>query len=105
MYVLEPSANATEETFTNGDDDDDGPEEVEKVFENKAADYYACEKQIDLFVLQQQLFIKGQFQGDISPMNGRYLNNIYTFRNISFPILQTTNHVQSYTLAHHCHQT
>nr|CAI5832359.1 unnamed protein product [Callosobruchus analis] len=59
------------------DDDDDDDDDDEPSFENAADDYYPCEKQLDLFVLRQEIFIKGQFQGEI---NRPYVRNYYIKR-------------------------
>lgn len=57
------------ETLTDGsdnsDDDEEGGGEEEIAFDDKSDDYFACETKLDLFVLQQDLFIKGKFLGEI----------------------------------------
>ncbi|CAG9816684.1 unnamed protein product [Phaedon cochleariae] len=39
-------------------------------------DYYACEKKLDLFVLQQELFIKGSYYGEIPYERNYYVKRI-----------------------------
>lgn len=54
-------------------DDGDGEGEEEIAFDDKSEDYFACETKLDLFVLQQDLFITGNFPGEINKPNQRYI--------------------------------
>lgn len=52
--------------------------------QGKRNDYYACENKADLFVLQQDKFIKGFFHREMNSSNGRYiiiiiLNNLLKY--------------------------
>lgn len=52
-------------------DDDEEDAEAEIAVDNKFEDYFACETVLNLFVLQQELFIKGNFPGEINVKNQR----------------------------------
>lgn len=55
----------SEVTIDTEDDDEEGGEE-EIVSDDESDNYFACETKLDIFVLQQDLFITGNFHGEIN---------------------------------------
>ncbi|KAH1023063.1 hypothetical protein HUJ04_012343 [Dendroctonus ponderosae] len=58
----------------NGYDDDEEEEEIEDYpdSENNADKYFACEKKFNLFILQQSLFIKDNYHGELKASERKY---------------------------------
>lgn len=63
FYIILENSNSSDYI-----DEYDDEEEVEEDYtdENTADKYFACEKKFNLFVLQQLLFIKDNFPGELS---------------------------------------
>lgn len=68
LYSNDSSGTLSPES-TDDDDDEGGEEEI--AFDDKSDDYFACEKELKLFVLQQDLFITGNFPGEVNRPNQR----------------------------------
>lgn len=64
FYIILENSNSSD----YNDEYDEEEEEVEEDYtdENTADKYFACEKKFNLFVLQQLLFIKDNFPGELS---------------------------------------
>lgn len=65
MTFLVASNDTSGVSYGSEDDDDEGGEEA-IAFVDKSQNYFACEKKLDLFVLQQDIFITGNFPGEVS---------------------------------------
>nr|XP_023018198.1 voltage-dependent calcium channel subunit alpha-2/delta-3-like [Leptinotarsa decemlineata] len=83
-FILEMSFYKLHETVTyaqdfmqnNTDDIDVGEAEESVQFNNSADNYYACETQLNLFVLRQDIFIEGSFNGEVDYKRNYYVKRI-----------------------------
>ncbi|KAG5870579.1 Voltage-dependent calcium channel subunit alpha-2/delta-3 [Gonioctena quinquepunctata] len=65
-YAQELVQNTTDDTTTEEDTE----------FDNSADKYFACEKQLNLFVLRQDIFIGGSFNGEVMYKRNYYVKRI-----------------------------
>ncbi|KAJ8923671.1 hypothetical protein NQ315_010251, partial [Exocentrus adspersus] len=85
VYAQDELSDSTDEEGDILSEDDEIP------IINKKEDYYACETKIDLFVLQQDLFIKENFPGEINrPGIRNYYVKRIPFSNLIFVAINNT---------------
>ncbi|XP_076262378.1 ca[2+] channel Muscle-specific alpha2/delta subunit isoform X2 [Rhynchophorus ferrugineus] len=74
-------ADQDDEDDDEDDDDSDGDVTEE---DNNADNYYACENATDLFILQQYLFIKYDFLGELATKERKYYVKRIPYSNLIF---------------------